>query len=452
VKVVVVIIVKRGEDMKTHSVKPDMQVCQEDYPLDWYQNEFLPYAEEYQSLPDRDILTTLLWMEPYIEAAKKHFGDELLLLAHYYMGGEIVKIINYFGGTIGDSYQLALMAVKQPEKKIIVESAVHFMAESISILANVDQSVYITNPKSGCTMEMLAKDFMVKPAFDQLNARYDEKNIVPICYMNTSGRIKAMTGAQGGAVCTSSNVKKICAWALAQNKKILFIPDRHMGENVAHWLGISREQIAYWPAGLHALNFCLTDAPSHVLEQFDNAKLILFASECGVHSYYQPDMVQYWQEQKYHVVVHPECRHDVVLAADGHGSTAYIWDFVFNDRAHTKKYAVGTENHMVKNLKEAALAKDITVVNLSDVPTSRSNKRGCGCATMSRNDPPHLVAVLDLLRQGKAPAFNLVRPGDVVDEFMGGRERLNQQGQEWIVKNAKAALQKMINITDGKVC
>ncbi len=54
-------------------VKTDMPVCQDDYPLDWYQKEFLPYAEDYQALPDRDILTTLVWMEPYIEAAKKSF-------------------------------------------------------------------------------------------------------------------------------------------------------------------------------------------------------------------------------------------------------------------------------------------------------------------------------------------------------------------------------------------
>src|SRR5688572_23583529 len=107
--------------------KLDMQICQTDYPLDWYQKEFLPYAEEYQSLPDRDLITIISWMEKYITAAQKHFGDSLLLLAHYYMGGEIVKIIQHFGGMIGDSYQLALMAVEHPEKKIIVESAVHFM-------------------------------------------------------------------------------------------------------------------------------------------------------------------------------------------------------------------------------------------------------------------------------------------------------------------------------------
>lgn len=428
-------------------VKPDMQICQDDYPLDWYQQEFLAYAEEYQALPDRNLLTTLLWMEPYVEAAMQHFGDSLLLLSHYYMGGEIVKMINYFGGTIGDSYQLALMACEHPEKKIIVESAVHFMAESISILAEADQAVYITNPKSGCTMEMLAKDFMVQPAFDQLNARYE---IMPICYMNTSGRIKAMTGAQQGAVCTSSNVKKIFQWALKQNKKILFIPDRHMGENVASWLDIPKEKIAYWPAGQAAVNFCLEKQTPKALAHFDQAQLILFASECGVHSYYQPEMVRYWQQQAYFVAVHPECRHNVLSIADGHGSTAYLWDLVSQDRAGTGKYAIGTEQHMVKNLREMAQEKNIQVVNLSEIPEAGFKKRGCGCATMSRNDPPHLVAILDLLRRGKAPEFNLVKPGDVVHEFVGTRERLNPDRQQWIVKNAKKALQLMIDITEDR--
>ena len=429
--------------------KPNMQVCQDDYPLDWYQQEFLPYAEEYQALPDRDVLTTLLWMQPYVEAAQRYFGDSLLLLAHYYMGGEIVKIMQHFGGTIGDSYQLALQAVQQPEKKIIVESAVHFMAESISILAHDDQQVYITNPKSGCTMEMLAKDFMVKPAFEQLNERYGEQNIVPVCYMNTSGRIKAMTGAQGGAVCTSSNVKKIFRWALEQNKKVLFIPDRHMGENVASWLDIPKDKIVYWPAGHAATNFLLSQQTPEMLARFDGAQLILFASECGVHSYYQPEMVAHWQALGFHVAVHPECRNSVVSVADSHGSTAYLWDFVMNDRAGVGKYAIGTENHMVRNLREAALQKNIQVVNLSDIPEAQFKKRGCGCATMSRNDPPHLVAVLDLLRQGKVPSFNIVRPGDVVDEFLGSRERLGDTGQRWIVANARRALEKMISITES---
>lgn len=427
----------------------DMTICQADYPLDWYQPEFVPYAEEYLALPDRKLTTVLAWMEPYMRRAQAHFGDQLLLLAHYYMGGDIVRLIEQFGGQIGDSYQLALMAANHPEKSVIVESAVHFMAESISILAHENQHVYITNPKSGCTMEMFAKDFMVEPAFLDLNQRYGEENILPLCYMNTSGRVKAMTGAQGGAVCTSSNVKKIVQWALDQKRKVLFIPDQHMGENVAYWLGL--KHLAYWPGGTAGAQYSLEAQDPKTLAQFDRAQMILFASECSVHTYYQPFMCDYWKTQGYTTIVHPECRNTVIRAADHAGSTAFIWDYVTHDRAGTKQYAIGTENHLVDNLKQACRALGIQVVNIAEAPKAQNEPgMGCGCATMSRNDPPHLVALLDLLRQGKTMAYNDVRPGDVVNEFSGVRHRLQPDDQQWVVSNAKKALKKMIEITESK--
>lgn len=425
----------------------DMSICQSDYPLDWYQPEFMPYAEEYLALPDRKLTTVLAWMQPYMQKAQDHFGDQLLLLAHYYMGGDIVRLIEQFGGQIGDSYQLALMAANHPEKSVIIESAVHFMAESISILAHKNQHVYITNPKSGCTMEMFAKDFMVEPAFLDLNQRYGADNILPVCYMNTSGRVKAMTGSQGGAVCTSSNVKKIFQWAQRQNKKILFIPDRHMGENVAYWLGI--KNIAYWPGGTAGAQYSLAAQDQATLAQFDRAELILFASECAVHTHYQPSMCEYWHTKGYTTIVHPECRNDVIRIANHAGSTAFIWDYVVHDRAGTKRYAIGTENHMVENLKQYCIPLGIQVVNLAEAPKSPDEKGiGCGCATMSRNDPPHLVALVDLLRQGKPMPYNEVRAGDVVNEFTGIRNRLQPTDQTWVIDNAKKALEKMIEITE----
>jgi len=429
-------------------VTQDMQICQSDYPLDWYQEDYIPYAEEYLALPDRKLTTVLNWMTPYIKKVQDHFGPNLLLLAHYYMGGEIVRLIEQFGGQIGDSYQLALMAANHPEKSIIVESAVHFMAESISILAHDNQQVFITNPKSGCTMEMLAKDFMVQPAFTELNARYGEENILPICYMNTSGRVKAMTGAQGGAVCTSSNVKKIFQWAREKNKKILFIPDQHMGENVAYWLGI--QNMAYWPSGTAGAQYSLDKQDAATLKTFDQVELILFASECAVHTVYDAAMCAYWESKGYATVVHPECRNEVIRAAQHAGSTAFIWDHVMGDRAKTKRYAIGTENHMVENLKQHAEKLGIHVVNLAEAPASNnSNNLGCGCATMSRNDPPHLVALLDLLRQGKTMDYNEVKAGDLVNEFTGTRGRLSNQDQTWVVNNAKKALENMIRITEA---
>ncbi|HBD7137386.1 TPA: quinolinate synthase NadA [Legionella pneumophila] len=432
------------------AIRNDMAICQSDYPLDWYQEDFIPYAQEYQALPDRKLTTVLNWMKPYLAKAQNHFGNKLLLLAHYYMGGEIVRLIEQFGGKIGDSYQLALMAANNPEKSVIVESAVHFMAESISILANENQHVYITNPKSGCTMEMLAKDFMVEPAFLDLNERYGAENILPVCYMNTSGRVKAMTGAQGGAVCTSSNVKKIFQWAQKQNKKILFIPDQHMGENVAYWLGI--KNLAYWPGGTAGANYSLPAQDKKTLKQFDKAELILFASQCAVHTHYQPEMCDYWKSLGYTTIVHPECRNDVIKVADYSGSTAFIWDLVVHDKAGTKSYAIGTENHMVENLKQYCNNLGIRVVNLAKAPQKDTEKGvGCGCATMSRNDPPHLVALLDLLRQGKSMPYNEVKAGDVVNEFTGTRNRLPVNDQQWVINNAKKALEMMINITEDRV-
>ena len=424
----------------------DMEICQKDYPLDWYQEDFMPYADEYMQLPDRKLTTILKWMTPYIKKAQDHFGPQLLLLAHYYMGGDIVRLIEQFGGVIGDSYQLALMAASHPEKSVIIESAVHFMAESISMLAHDNQHVYITNPKSGCTMEMLAKDFMVEPAFNDLNARYGAENILPVCYMNTSGRVKAMTGAQGGAVCTSSNVKKIFEWAQQQNKKILFIPDQHIGENVAHWMNI--KNIAYWPGGTAGAQYALEAQDQKTLETFDKAELILFASECAVHTHYRTNMCEHWRNHGYTIIVHPECRNEVVRIADHAGSTAFIWDYVTHDRAKTKHYAIGTENHMVENLKQHCHALGITVVNLADGATDSAI--GCGCATMSRNDPPHLVALIDLLRQGKTMDYNEVKAGDKVNEFTGTRHRLNPTDQQWVIQHARKALERMIAITESK--
>ena len=427
----------------------DTVLCQSDYPKDWYQNEFMPYAEAYQALPDRRLDTVLRWMKPYMKRAQNHFGSDLLLLAHYYMGGEIVKLIEAFGGQVGDSYQLARMVSAHPEKKLIVESAVHFMAETISILASPEQTIYITNPKAGCTMEMLAKDFMVQPALDDLNERYGRDNVLPICYMNTSARVKAMTGAQGGAVCTSSNVEKIVRWAHAQNKKIIFIPDKYMGENVADRLGIVDDDIAYWPGGSEGATYQLAAQNPKILKRFDRAQLILFSSYCAVHSYYQAEMVQYWKSQGYHVVVHPECRRSVVSEADSYGSTAYIWDCVTRDRAGTRQYAIATENHMVSNLKQYCQALNIKVVNVAEAPLDGKPQVGCGCATMSRNDPPHLIALLDLLRQGKTLPYNQVQAGDLVNEFTGQRTRLSDEKQAWVRKHAKRALDKMIELTEA---
>ncbi len=223
-----------------------------------------------------------------------------------------------------------------------------------------------------------------------------------------------------------------------------------MGENAAKWIGIAPDKIAYWPAGPDSIQFSIHHS-QNTREQFDRAELILFSSHCGVHSYYQPEMVHYWQAKNHFVIVHPECQNKVVTAANAWGSTAFIWDFVTQDRANTKRYAIATENHMVQNLKEHCARIGIDVVNVADTPVNLLySGRGCGCATMSRNDPPHLVALLDLLRQDKQMDYNHVLPGDVVNEASGQRQRLNPEQQRWICENARKAMENMIRIVESE--
>ncbi|MEO6709353.1 MAG: quinolinate synthase NadA [Planctomycetota bacterium] len=427
---------------------PELPICQTDLPLDWYQSEFKPYAEEYLALADRKPASVLPWLDSYVRPALEHFGDQLLLVAHYYMGGEIVKLVERYGGTVADSYQLALTATRHPEKKVIVESAVHFMAEAIAILARDDQAVWITNPKAGCTMEMLAKDYMVLPVAEQMVERYGERLCV-IAYMNTSGRLKALAGRTGGAVCTSSNAAKVVQWALKQDKKVFFVPDQHLGRNVAAQIGLDQKRVVALrdPQVLRG-GFKFDDsAAAGGLAALDQAQMILWGSFCGVHTIFEPAHVRYWQERGYRVLVHPESKLEVVQAADGAGSTNYLWDAMLQ-APRGSRLAIGTEGHFVRNAREQGRQRGVEVVHLADIPDPSFQIAGCGCATMSRNDPPHLAGMLDLLRRGDPPAANRVLAGDSVDERTGARDRLSPAERAELVLQARKALERMIAITE----
>jgi quinolinate synthase len=230
-------------------------------------------------------------------------------------------------------------------------------------------------------------------------------------------------------------------WARAQGKKIFFVPDQHLGRNVAAEVGIEPSRIALLPAGHEGGEITDTE-----LRRLDSAELVLWGSFCGVHTIFKPSHVAYWRERGYTVLVHPESPREVVAVADGHGSTSQLWKRVLDAPAGSR-FAVATEGHFVRNLREQAALRGIEVVHMADVPGD--DTAGCGCATMSRNDPPHLVALLDLLRRGKAPDLNRVLPGDVVDEISGARDRLDVSGQARVAREARRALERMIEITEA---
>jgi quinolinate synthase len=428
---------------------PEIPICQTDLPFDWYQAEFKPYAEEYLALPDRKPATVFGWLDQYALPALDHFGDSLLLLAHFYMGGEIVKVVERYGGKVADSYALALQAVRNPEKKVIVESAVHFMAESIAILAHEDQTVWITNPKAGCTMEMLAKDYLVLPVADQLIERYGDELCV-IAYMNTGGRLKALAGRTGGAVCTSSNAHLVVDWARKKKKKILFVPDHHLGRNTAAKLGMDLSKVValpdpqVWRSGLKIDERTVEGG----LAALDRAEMILWGSYCGVHTVFSPDHVKWWKARGWRVIVHPESPLAVVQAADGSGSTDYLWKQVMAAKKG-ERIAIGTEGHFVRNARDQAAQRGVEIMHLADIPDNQFKTAGCGCATMSRNDPPHLAGILDLLRKGKPPEINRVLAGDVMNEMTAARDRLTPEERKELVAEARLSLERMIEITEA---
>jgi len=426
------------------SLQSDIPICQGDLPLDWYQDEFKPYAEEYIALPDRTPESVIPWLDGYIKPALDHFGDSLLLLAHYYMGGEIVKIVERYGGKVADSYALALQASQNPEKKVIVESAVHFMAETIATLAADDQDVWITNPKAGCTMEMMAKDWMVAPIEKQLIEKFGDDLLV-VAYMNTSGRLKALAGRTGGAVCTSSNAHLVVDWARKQNKKILFVPDEHLGRNTAAKVGMDLSKLVTFPNPLYdGIEWKIDD-----IHGLDDCEMMLWGGYCGVHTVFNEEQVNWWKKKGWRVIVHPEAPLEVVQLADGSGSTSYLWNEVMNSPTGSK-FAVGTEGHFVRNLKEQAALQGIEVMHLAEIASESTSKAaGCGCATMSRNDPPHLAGMLDLLRKGEAPDLNHVLAGDTVDEQTAKRDRLSEGERTVMVREARVALERMIDITES---
>jgi quinolinate synthase len=202
--------------------------------------------------------------------------------------------------------------------------------------------------------------------------------------MNSSAAIKSFTGEHGGTICTSSNAQKTMEWALSKGDKILFLPDQHLGRNTAVLsLGLSLDDCVLWnpwkPMG------GLTQ------DEIKKATVILWRGHCSVHGRFTRDSVNEVRTRVpgVNVIVHPECTHDVVTAADVVGSTEKIIQTV-SQSAPGSKWAVGTELNLVSRL--AANNPDKEVVFL--------DKTVCYCSTMNRIDLPHLVWAMESVLAG----------------------------------------------------
>jgi quinolinate synthase len=323
-----------------------------------------------------------------IESAKEALGKRVVVLGHHYQQDDIVDFADF----TGDSFELSRKAADQRDAEFVVFCGVHFMAESADILTEPAVRVILPDLGAGCSMADMANLSQTEVAWAQLTETCPDQHIVPITYMNSSAAIKAFVGEHGGAACTSSNCRNVLEWALrggatpvppGKKVKVLFFPDQHLGRNTAYGMGYPLDRMLVWDPRL--------DLGGNDEQQLRDADFVLWKGHCSVHALFRPEHIDQVRE-KYpdmKVIVHPECKWEVVQKADLAGSTAYIVNQVRNAPPGSE-WAIGTEVHLVNRLKNEHPEQKIVV--LSDCQ--------CLCTTMFRIDLPHLCWVLENLLEG----------------------------------------------------
>jgi quinolinate synthase len=330
-------------------------------------------------LPDTYAEASAQELDERIASAKAQLGPRLVILGHHYQRDEVVKFADYRG----DSLRLSQLAASRAEAEYIVFCGVHFMAESADILSGEHQIVMLPDLNAGCSMADMASLEQVEVCWETLQAA-NRGTIVPVTYINSTAAIKAFVGRNGGAVCTSSNARKIMQWALARGAKALFIPDEHLGRNTGYRLGIPLEKMALWNP--QEENGGLTD------DAIRDARVYLWKGHCSVHQRFRPEHVERMRKTYpgIQVIAHPECSWEVCELADDVGSTEQILKRIA-EAPPASAWAVATEIHMIRRL--AKEHPDRLVVSLDDCL--------CMCSTMYRISPQHLCWTLQSLLSGQ---------------------------------------------------
>lgn len=381
--------------MQETSLTEPVQIPQAGFPPPLVQQ---PLPKEYASLTPGEADTR-------IAAAKRTLGSKLVILGHHYQRDEIIKFADY----TGDSLKLCQHSASRRDADYVVFCGVHFMAESADILGADHQRIILPNLTAGCSMADMANRTQVEELWATLQEVTAETR-VPVTYMNSSAAIKSFCGEHGGIVCTSSNCKKVFEWALQRGTKIVFFPDEHLGRNSALDMGFTESDLTVWDP--------LGEVSHETRDALAGSKFVLWKGYCSVHARFSVEQIE--RARRDHpgirVIVHPECRREVVEAADGSGSTEYIVKTI-NESDKGTSFAVGTEINLVHRL--AVTHPDRTIFCLDPIV--------CPCSTMYRIHPSYLCWALE----------NLVR-GNVVNEIVV---------PDGDIRFARAALDRMLSLS-----
>jgi quinolinate synthase len=313
-----------------------------------------------------------------IGRAREELEDEVVVLGHNYQRREIVEHADF----VGDSFELSQRAANADASHVVF-AGVTFMAESADVITDDDQTVLLPSMEASCPMAGMAEALQVDAAWERITDAAGDRTVVPVTYMNSYADLKAFTAEQGGLVCTSSNASRAFEWAFERGDTVLFLPDKHLGENTAHELGIGDRTVEWDP----------WDPEGADAAEAAEADVVLWDGYCQVHERFDPEHVAAVRESHPDatVIVHPECRREVVAAADVSGSTSRICDTV-EAAEPGDTVAVGTEIHLVNHLDR--WYPEVEVVPL------------CGeacmdCNAMRQIDPNYLAWILEELAAGR---------------------------------------------------
>lgn len=318
-------------------------------------------------------------MEARVREIKKEMGKSLFIPGHHYQKDEVVQ----FADAVGDSLQLAQVSAANREAEHIVFCGVHFMAETADILTSEKQTVYLPDMRAGCSMADMADIYQTERAWTALQALFGD-TMIPLTYVNSTAAIKAFTGRNGGSCVTSSNARSMVEWAFTEKPRILFLPDQHLGRNTAFDIGVPLEEMAVWNP--------ITDTLEYEGD-IEKVRVILWKGHCSVHENFTVANIEELRRTRpdMKIIVHPECRREVVALADDNGSTKYIIDVIEQAEPGTA-WAIGTEMNLVKRIM--AQHPDKEIISL--------NPNMCPCLTMNRIDLPHLLWSLETIAEGKS--------------------------------------------------
>lgn len=252
---------------------------------------------------------------------------DVTVVAHFYQRDEVFDM----GDITGDSLELATRT-RDDDAEFILFCGVGFMGQSVKVLS---PNKRVVMPKIACCAMAKMIDglyFEESVTFMQEHGITKEE-ILPITYINSNADVKAKVGEMGGLVCTSSNAKIIISEALKEGKKILFVPDRCLGQNIANQMGLE----------------------SMVIGDGQNPKdkdIICYDGFCSVHQLFSVDDIEFYRNKfpGILIAVHPECDPEICDASDFVGSTSQLIKYI-KELPPEQKVAVGTEFNMVNRLR-----------------------------------------------------------------------------------------------------